>query len=203
LYASWGTVSWFGDLNLGYGRSSISDTSGTIFDTKADYSANQLGFHLGGGKEMVFRDDRLFVTPTAAFSGYYYLQDSYVETSTTAVPRRVDEYDYLSLQSDLGLKVSYTSNRRRSVLVPEVHANWLHEFNADEQRIDYSLVGGTGRYSFGMHAPLEDIFEAGTGVSWWVYNRERKAFEWYAGLDGRFGDGYVETIASLRLLGQF
>ncbi len=203
FYASWGTVSWFGDFNFGYGRSSIKDSSGTAFDTSAEYDADQLGFYLGGGKEMVFRNDRLFVTPSAALSGSYYLQESYVESSTTAVPRRVDEYDYFSLQSELGLKVCYTRDLRRSALVPELHANWLHEFNADEQRIGYSLVGGSGSYRFGMPAPVEDLYEVGTGLAWWMYNRDTKAYEWFAGIDGRIGDGYTEAIVSLRLLGQF
>jgi len=203
LYASWGTISWFGDFNIGYGRSSIDDRSGTAFDTTAAYDADLLGFYLGGGNETAFRDDRVFVTPSAALSGSYYLQESYIERSTTAVPRRVDEFDYLSLQSELGLKASFMHDLRRSVLVPEAHVNWMHEFNADEERVGYSLVGGTGGYSYNMQAPVEDFYEFGIGLSWWMYNRERKVFEWYIGLDQRIGDGYSETTGSLRLLGQF
>ena len=54
LYASWGTLSWFGDVNLGYGHSSIKDRTGTDFDSHAKYDANQLAFYVGGGREMVF-----------------------------------------------------------------------------------------------------------------------------------------------------
>lgn len=203
FYASWGTLSWFGDFNLGYGRSSIEERSGTSYDTTADYDADQLCFYMGGGKEMVFLEDRLFITPSAALSGAYYVQESYTEKSTTAVPRKVDDFDYLSLQSELGLKASYMHDLTQSFLVPEIHANWLHEFNADEERIDYSLVGGTGTYSFGMDAPVEDLYEVGVGLSWWTRGQDRTTYEWSVGLDGRFGDGYTETTVSLRLLSQF
>ncbi len=202
VYASWGTLSWFGDLNFGYGRSLINDRSGTSFKTTAEYNADQLGFYAGGGKEMVFMEDRLFITPSAALSGSYYMQESYVESSTMALPRRVDEFDYLSLQSEVGLKASYTHALKRSVLEPEGHVNWMHEFNADEERIGYSLVGGTGSYSFGVAAPVEDIYEVGLGLGWWLHGQQN-VYQWSVGLDGRFGDGYTETTASLRLLSQF
>jgi outer membrane autotransporter protein len=202
LYASYGTLSWFGDLNLGFGRSTIEETSGTSFDTSADFSANQLGFYMGGGKEMAFSEDRLFITPSAALSGSYYMQDSYTEKSTTSVARKVDAYEHLGLQSEFGVSVSYAHDLTRSVLMPEVHANWIHEFNADEEDVSYSLIGGTGDYSFSMQAPVEDLFEVGAGLSWW--KRGTKAtHEWSVGLDGRFGDGYTETTASLRLIRQF
>jgi len=204
LYASVGTVSWFGDINLGYGHSKIEDQSGTMFNTSAEYTADQLGFYLGGGKEMVFSDDRLFITPSAAMSGAYYLQGGYTEHSTTAVPRSVDEYDYLSYRSELGLKTLYTYELKRTILMPEVHVNWLHEFNADEQRIGYSLVGDSGRYSFGLPAPVEDLYEVGALLSWWKnLGGNGKFHEWALGVDSRFGDGYMETTASLRLLSRF
>lgn len=203
FYASWGTLSWFGDLNLGYGHSKIEDRSGTMFNTTASYGADQFGFYLGGGKEMVTMDDHLFITPSASLESSYYMQESYVEKSSMALPRRVDSYDYLSMQSELGLKISYSRELERAALVPEVHANWLHEFNAGEEHIDYSLVGGTGHYSFGMNAPVEDLYEVGGGLSCWMNGRDQGINEVYIGLDGRFGDGYSETTASLRLLGQF
>ncbi|MBN2163337.1 MAG: autotransporter domain-containing protein [Pontiellaceae bacterium] len=202
LYASWGTLSWFGDINLGYGKSSIDDQSGTAFRSHASYDADQFAFYLGGGREMAFREDRLFITPSAALAGSYYTQESYTEASGTALAKRVDDFDYFGFQTDLGVKVSYAIEKERSSLVPEVHANWLHELNADEERIGYSLVGGTDRYSFGMEAPVEDLYELGVALSWWRRGRSGTT-EWSLGLDEQFGDGYSETTASLRLQKQF
>ena len=181
----------------------IEEASGTVFDTSADYNADQLGFYIGGGREMVYNEDRLFITPSAAFSGYYFIQESYTEKSTTAVPRRVDEFDYLSLKSAVGVKVTSMRELNRSILSPEFHVNWLHEFNADEEQVGYSLVGGTGNYTFAMQAPVEDLIEVGAGVSWWMFDKQRKVVEWYAGLEGGFGDGYTEFTASLRIMSQF
>ncbi len=203
LYASWGTTAWFGDLNLGYGRSSIDTKSGTLFDTISEFGADQLAFYAGGGKEFVFSNDHWFLTPSAGLLGSYYTQEGYSETATTAVARKVDAYDRWSMQSELGLKVSYQREYDRVVLMPETHANWLHEFNSDEQRVGYSLVGGSGHYTLGMQAPVENLFEVGLGLSLWAEAESGKVYEWAVGLDGRFGDGYSASALNARLLVEF
>jgi outer membrane autotransporter protein len=162
-----------------------------------------MAFYLGGGKESIFMDDRLFVTPSAALSGSYYMQEGYTESSGTSVPRVVEDYNYTSLQSELGIKASYMHEYNLSALVPEVHANWMHEFKADRQDVGYSLAGGTGNHTLHMQAPVEDVFEVGTGISWWVASRSQVIYEWSASIDGRFGDGYSEAIGGLRLTTRF
>ena len=53
-------------------------------------------------------------------------------------------------------------------------------------------------------APVEDIYEVGALLSWWKdLGGNGKYHEWALGVDSRFGDGYTETTASLRLLGRF
>jgi outer membrane autotransporter protein len=203
LYASWGTRAWFADLNVGYGRSSIDTRSGTLFDTSAEFSANQLAYYIGGGKEMTFKNDQLFLTPSAGLLGSYYAQEKYTEDATTAVPRDVDAYDRWSMQSELGIKVSFEREYDRFVLMPETHASWLHEFNSDEQDVDYSLVGGTGDYTFHMQAPVDNLFEVGLGLAVWTENKEGVIFEWALGLDARFGDGYSASAFNARLLCEF
>ena len=203
LYASWGTSAWFGDLNLGYGHSSIDTQSGTLFDATSQFNADQLACYIGGGKEMVFRNDQLFVTPSAGLLGAYFAQEKYTEKATTAVPRDVEAYDRWSMQSELGLKVSFQCEHDGFVLMPETHASWLHEFNSDEQEVDYSLAGGTGNYTFGMQAPIENLFEVGLGLALWTETKERVVVEWALGLDARFGDGYSASALNARLRCEF
>lgn len=203
LYASWGTTDWFGDLNLGYGHSSINENSGTLFDTTAEFDANQLAFYAGGGKEFIFRNDQLFLTPSAGLRGAFHSQESYTEKASTAVPRKVDAYDHWSIQSELGITTSFQRKYTRIVLMPEIHLNWLHEFNSDEERIGYSLVNGTGHYTFGMLAPVEDLIEAGVGLSLWNKTKTGTVYEWAVGFDTRFGDGYSASALNARLLFKF
>jgi outer membrane autotransporter protein len=203
LYSSWGSQSWFADASVAYGLGSVKNDSGTVFDTSAEFDSSQFAYYLGGGKEMVFKDDRLFVTPSAGLMGGLYMQDSYTESSSTAVAKNVDAYSHWSLDSEIGAKVAFHKELNRSVLMPEVHANWIHQFNTDEEHIDYSLVGGTGQYSFGMQAPVSDLVELGVGLSLWKQSRGGSVFEWGLGFDSRFGDGYSASAINARVLVEF
>jgi outer membrane autotransporter protein len=203
VYASWGTRSWFADADLGFGLSSVDYQSGTLFDNAADFDATQVAFSLGGGREMTFRRDTVFLTPELGVRGMFYSQDGYSESSATAIPRNVEAYDRWSFRSEVGLKAALEKERKDFTLSPGAHVSWLHEFEADEQRVDYSLVGGMGRYSFGMAAPVEDLIEAGLGLSLWAENKKGAVFEYSFGLDGRFGDGYTAAGLNARMLVEF
>jgi outer membrane autotransporter protein len=203
LYSSWGTSSWFADASLAYGLGSVKNNSGTVFDTSAEFDSSQFAYYLGGGKELVFNEDRVFVTPSAGLMGGWYMQDSYTESSSTAVAKNVDAYNHWSLNSEIGAKVAFHKDFMRSVLMPEVHANWIHQFNADEEQVGYSLAGGTGQYSFGMAAPVSDLLELGIGLSLWTDSKGGSVYEWGLGFDSRFGDGYSASALNARLVVEF
>jgi T5SS/PEP-CTERM-associated repeat protein len=203
LYGSWGTSAWFADGSLGLGFGSVKNTSGTAFDSTADVDDTQFAFALGGGKEMIFMDDKVFLTPAAGFRGGLYAQDSYTENSANAVARNVDAYNRWSMQSEVGIKATFQKELVKVAWMPEVHLNWLHEFNADEERVGYSLQGGTGNYSFGMQAPVADLFEAGLGLSFWTESKSGVVYEWALGYDARFGDGYSASMLDARLMAEF
>ena len=148
-------------------------------------------------------EDRLFVTPSAGILGGFYMQDGYAEKASNAVARKVDDYDRFSFRSEFGVQAVFHKELDHVVLMPETHVNWLHEFNDDEDRVGYSLVGGTGSYSFGMQAPVADIFEVGIGLSLWVESQSDVTYEWSIGYDSRFGDGYSASAFSGRLVAEF
>lgn len=203
LYGSWGTSSWFADASIAYGLGSVENDSGTIFDATSEADMSQFAYYIGGGKEMVFRNDSVFLTPTLALLGGNYAQDGYTDVSANAVARQVDDYNRWSLKSELGVKSVFRKEFQKSVLMPEVHANWLHEFNSDADRVGYTLAGGSGNYSYGMVAPVENLFELGAGLSWWMAGQSGSVYEWAIGFDGRFGDGYTAAALNARLLVEF
>ncbi len=203
LYGSWGTSDWFADGSVALGLGSVKNDSRTVFDTSSDVDANQFAFNLSGGKELIYMEDRLFVTPSAGILSGLYSQDAYTEKSSNAVAKQVDAYSYWSFQSELGVKAAYHKELTKNVLMPEMHANWLHQFNADADQLGYSLVGGTGNYSFGMQAPVADLLEVGVGLSLWTESKKGTVSEWVLGLDSRFGDGYSATAFNARMLFEF
>ncbi|MEI6890774.1 MAG: autotransporter domain-containing protein, partial [Pontiella sp.] len=203
LYSSWGSSAWFLDGSLAFGMGSVENETGTQFDTSAEFDANQLAFYLGGGKELLYLDDRLIVTPSAGILGGLYMQEGYTEQADNAIARKVDDYNRFSFRSEFGVQAIFHKHLKKFVLMPETHVNWLHEFNDDEDQVDFSLVGGTGSYSFGMQAPVSDILEVGVGLSLWAESRNNVVYEWALGFDSRFGDGYSANAINARLVVEF
>ncbi len=203
LYGSWGTMDWFADGSLALGFGSVENKTGTAFDTKSDADMTQLGFYLGGGKEMVFRDDKIFLTPTVAILGGNYSQDGYTEKSSNSVSKKVDDYSRFSFKTDIGAEMVFRKELEKSVLMPDVHAKWLHEFNTDADSVGYTLVGGTGDYSYTMTAPVSDLFEVGVGLSLWTENAKGSVYEFALGYDARFGSGYLANVLDLRVNVEF
>ncbi|MCF7863190.1 MAG: autotransporter domain-containing protein, partial [Kiritimatiellales bacterium] len=186
IYASLGTKDWFVDTSLIYGSSSIDNTLGSLFDTTASYDAKNIAFFLGGGKEMI--GDYLIITPQASILGNYYKQDAYEEKSTTAVGRSVDSFDTLYVQSAVGCSLGVYMGLGEMTLKPELSAHWLHEFNASNETLPYSLIGGTGTYSMELQAPEEDILKLGIGMS----AKMSEYLELRADLDTRRGSDYSD-----------
>ena len=194
LYGSVGTADWFGDLNLSYGRSRVDIQSGTALGGKGSFDADNYAVHVGGGKEIPLTSAGLLFTPEAALLVGYYGQESYNDGLMD-----VDAYDRWSYQSRLGAAFALPRQCGGVVLKPEVRAYWLHEFNAEADRIGYSLTGGTGRYTFGVQAPDEDVLEAGTGLGIAFSDR----LEIVLDVDGQYSDRYESITVSGRAVYEF
>jgi len=164
VYASLGTHAWFLDGSMLYGSSSIDNTLGDVFDTTASYDAQNIAFYLGGGKEIT--GQYLIITPKASLLANYYQQDAYDEKSTTTVPRSVDSFDALYVQSSIGCNLGVYMAMGEVTLKPELRVHWLHEFNANEEDLSNTLIGGSGTpYKMVLQAPVEDIIRLGAGVA--------------------------------------
>ncbi len=163
LYASAGTKDWFADGSLVYGGSSIESTLGTAFDTKAEYDAQNVAIYFGGGKEI--STEYLIYTPQASLLGNYYNQDAYQEESSDAVGRNIDSFSTFYLQSSLGGSMAWYTGIGNITIKPELRAYWLHEWNANEESLGYTLIGGTDNYTMFLQAPEKDLLKLGVGVS--------------------------------------
>ena len=194
IYGSAGIDDWFMDASLLFAGSSIDSRLGSTFDTTADYDANNIAVYFGGGKEII--GEYLIMTPQASLLGNFYEQDAYREKSTTAVARDVDGFDAFYLQSSLGGSLAFYTAMGDIILKPELRAHWLHEWNASDEDLSYSLVGGADRYNMQLQAPEEDIIKIGIGSSAKIGDY----LELRADLDTRFGGDYSDytLLGSLR-----
>ncbi len=195
IYASVGTQNWFFDGSMLYGTSSIEQKLGNTFDTTADYDAQNIAFYLGGGKEIT--GQYFIITPQASLLANYYKQDAYDEKSTTAVGRAVDSFDALYVRSSIGCNFGFYMAMGNITLKPEIRAHWLHEFNASEEDLSYTLIGGTGDYyNMILQAPEQDVIRLGAGIA----AKLSEYLELRADLDTRQASGYSDytLLGSLR-----
>jgi len=198
IYASLGTKDWFLDGSVIYGTSSIDNTLGDVFDTKASYDAKNIAFYLGGGKEIV--GTHLIITPQASLLANRYEQDAYDEESSDAVARSVDGFDALYVQSSLGCSLGFYSTMGTTVFKPELRAHWLHEFNGDDESLSYRLIDGSGTaYNMLLQAPDSDIFKLGAGFS----AKMSEYLELRADVDARLSAEYSDFTFTGSLRYQF
>ncbi|MCF7849387.1 MAG: pentapeptide repeat-containing protein [Kiritimatiellales bacterium] len=198
LYSSWGTVDWFLDANLSYANSSVDHRSGTAFDTEASYRTDTYGAYLGGGREFS-KGETLAITPEVTMQVSYYDQPAYREESTTAIPREVEAYDHWSVMSSVGGSMELLCTWLGIEWKPAARIFWQHEFNADSDRVNYRLAGGSDQFSFALQAPEEDSIRAGLGLTALLGER----WELGGDIDGIWADNYQSLTASANIRFRF
>lgn len=162
VYTSVAGEEWFFDAGVIYGHSSIDQDLGDVFDTTASYDAQNMAVRFGVGHKMV--GQYLIVTPQVGVLANYYNQDAYTEKSTNAYPRDVEGFDTLYIQSSVGGNVEMYTSLGDLTFRSELRAHWLHEFNADESDVNYTVANNPQQLSMTMQAPETDIFRVGAGV---------------------------------------
>lgn len=163
FYASVAGDQWFADGGLIYADSSVDQDLGDVFGTTAAYDARNIAAHFMVGRETAGR--YLIVTPQAGLLVNYYDQDAYTEESSAALPRTVDAFDQLYLQSSLGGKIGMYALLGEIPLRTELRLHWLHEFNAEEEDVIASIGGDPQQLTLTMQAPEKDVFRIGAGAA--------------------------------------
>jgi outer membrane autotransporter protein len=126
----------------------------------------------------------------------YYSQDAYEEKSSV-VGRSVDSFDALYVQSAIGCNLGLYTAAGDTTLKPELRAHWLHEFNGDEESINYTLIGGNGaNHTLLLQAPEGDILKLGAGVTAKISELVELRFD----VDTRQGSDYSDysVLGSIR-----
>ncbi len=194
LYAEIDQPVWSADFNLGYGISEVSSRAGSLTGSSAEYHVHQLGFY-AGGRRRIGEGRRIVLVPGAAVSGGYYNQASHTDRGAGRPDILVENYETWSGQSELSCALESPLVFRRSVVTPRVLVGWVHEFNADSDRMDYSIAGVDGSYTFLLQAPVEDLFRLGTSLD----ARLGERIEIELGLTGYVGEHYESIAANARL----
>ncbi len=185
LYASHGVEDLFVESVLSFSAAGLQSASGSRFDVSSGYDSTDISCYLGLG--YILDERALYLMPEAAILVSQYSQDGYTDISDSSVPAVVDSYSRLGMQSRLG----FSSALRREVADKEIlvraRLNWLHEFNATDERVGFKLLGGTEEHSFAVLLPEADHLDMGLSLDL----RVNRALTLQTTFDYLFGSQYT------------
>ncbi|MDJ0863224.1 MAG: autotransporter outer membrane beta-barrel domain-containing protein [Gammaproteobacteria bacterium] len=167
----------FIDLSLGYSRIDVSEDRRRFYE-------NEEGTQFGGRVDSD-RDDNEFsgllqlgydfslrqftFGPRLALDWKYTDIDSYTEKGSTGLELKYDDDDETSVQSRVGLQASMAISTRFGVILPQLNADWIHEFSDDRRSTSVQFVqdfrDNPGKFTFQNDSPDENFYELGASIA--------------------------------------
>jgi len=168
VYGTWRTGNWHVNGLAGAGHTNF-DTSRATFGGLANSNpdgyevlTDWMGgydFHLG---------PKLVITPEIGLQYTHLGVDGYTETGAGVFDLAVGSQDINSLRSHIGFKMdrAFTVGRNLT-FIPELRAQWYHEFMDDSRGVSTSLPGApaVGSFAVGTYAPQRDFALVGAGLN--------------------------------------
>lgn len=134
--------------------------------TKGDTDGTEWSASIGGGYDF-YRDAWSF-GPYARLNLVRTDIDGYTEDdlNNSGLAMRVDDNDATSLTSVLGVQASYAVSTDFGVVLPQVRAEYEHEFRNDAQTVNTVFVNDAGGTSFGVRgdSPDRNYFNLGASL---------------------------------------
>ncbi|AEF98694.1 autotransporter outer membrane beta-barrel domain-containing protein [Methylomonas methanica] len=124
--------------------------------------------------------------------------DSYIEQGNSGLELRFMRDSLTSVQSSLGAQASYAISTGRGVLVPQLNADWTHEF-ANGQRSIFVQFAQDNRpvpttFSFQTDRPDRDFFHLGAGLVAILPNGWQAFVNFETLLGHAYFDNYIGTM---------
>ncbi len=185
------------DVSSDRSRTYINEV-GEEFGGKVSADPDENHFNIGLQLGYDYHIRAFTVSPRLTFDYDYANLDSYAERGNTGLELKYDEDSRVSFQSKLGVEASMVLRTAFGEVVPQVSADWVHEY-ADNQRsisVQYvqDLRDNPTKFAFQTDKPDRDSFELSAGVSVELPN-DNLAFATYSTLvSHNFYDRQTVTI---------
>jgi outer membrane lipase/esterase len=171
-YGTWYALdNFYLEGSLGYGWGSYDQTRNISYgllggtrSAKADFDGNQFNFMFGGGYDITFGSNIVDV-----YARLQYLSaelDAYTERGANGLDLRIRSQDSDSTRSILGASFQRSISTKHAVLVPQVWAEWAHEFDPGDQNVTGSFVNDPNQIPFILATDKfdTDFFRLGVGL---------------------------------------
>jgi outer membrane autotransporter protein len=171
LYATYkNEEGYYADSVIGGGYTGFQTRRPIKFSTidrtaSADPGTGQFNAAINLGKDWTI--DKFVVGPLLGLQYTYAGTSSFTEQGADSLDLAVGSQNTSSLRSSLGGRVAYLWDVAKGVtLIPEVRAQWMHEFLNNSQTLTSSLDGGSGpSFGYATSAPYRDSLFGGVGVT--------------------------------------
>ncbi|WP_257264829.1 autotransporter outer membrane beta-barrel domain-containing protein [Endozoicomonas sp. ONNA2] len=168
VYGSWQKGALFFDAMASLGRS---NNEGERLNNliKSEYDADQLGFRLTAGQDIVLDNQDIVLQPTVSFN-YGSVEVEAYEESGTAAALALEQQRYEVIELGAGLTAMKTVEFNQSSLDAALSLNVWHDFAGDQvQTQSRFLTGDTIITSTGA-APEKTTWQAGLGANYMISN---------------------------------
>ena len=176
-------------LDFTAGAVSVKETA------KSDTRGDQYGASLGAGYEWQLA--KAVSTQFLANVRYNSASiDGYKESDASGVNLKINDLDFETLTSKLGLQLSVPFSLSWGVLVPQVNAYWLHEFKTDGEKVQASFLADpfNTQFAFTSDDLDEDYYNASVGVALTMPRGFNMFVQYETYLDY---DNYEKSVVSL------
>ena len=174
LFGLYGTYKneegYYADSVIGGGYSGFQTRRPIKFSTinrtaRANPGTGQFNAAINLGKDWTI--DKFVVGPLLGLQYTYAGTPAFTEQGADSLDLAVGSQNTSSLRSSLGGRVAYLWDVAQGVtLIPEVRAQWMHEFLNNSQTLTSSLDGGSGpSFGYATAAPYRDSLFGGVGVT--------------------------------------
>ncbi len=106
--------------------------------TKGNLNSNQYTLNFLGGYDHPI--ESFTVGPRVGIDVRQWEMDSYQESTNTGLELRYNSQHQTSIQSTLGLLISYAHSFYSGVLVPQLSASWVHEYSNNSRTIHAQFI---------------------------------------------------------------
>ena len=204
-YASYSGAPWYVNLTGGvvfqhYDTSRLVAMEGFTGLANGSFSGQQYVARVEGGYPLAVGS--AVVTPIASLSYSYLNQNSYTETDGNGAALAVGNSHATSVRSALSARLEKSFETKYGVLVPDVSAQWVHEYDQAKQttgaRFAVDTSGETAFTSFGM-TPVSDVADLSLGVTLLRANNLSVT----ARYELQAGSGFVSNTGVVRLQKHF
>jgi outer membrane lipase/esterase len=157
------------DAVLNYGWNNYDTKRRIVFGTinrtaKGETDGNQLYSSLGGGYD--HRIGNWTLGPTGVLEFVHVDIDGFTEKGANALNLKIGDQDADSLKFLLGGKVNYLARTSWGSIVPELRAEWVHEFLYGQQSVSAQFANsGAGNFTAHTRTPTRDSALLGAGVN--------------------------------------